>query len=83
MFRSNRGFECQPKYTHTLQPMFRNPFYENNSEKSLHTKVLVAKLCIKYRNNSLEPNNSVMEKWIMINLIDDIPRLVVIKNLKA
>ena len=45
---SNRGFECQPKYTHTLQPMFRNPFYENNSEKSLHTKVLVTELYIKY-----------------------------------
>ena len=38
---SHRGFEFQLKYTHTLQSMFRNPFYENNSEKSLHTKMLV------------------------------------------
>ena len=45
---SNRSFEFQLKYTHTLQSMFRNPFYENNSEKSLHTKMLVTELYIKY-----------------------------------
>lgn len=45
---NNRSFEFQLKYTRTLQSMFRNPFYENNSEKSLHTKMLVTELYIKY-----------------------------------